>query len=145
MEDRLASVGSHVRNEAPSAVDPLGVREVRGRTHDVREHLSVVVRDRRQVLDVVLRDQEDVCGGLRIRVAEREDRVGLVNDLRRDLVRGDLAEDALRVSGWTHYRETSRGAEGRLSLTPACLQAPRAAPPGARAALAPASNPASAS
>jgi hypothetical protein len=77
VEYRLAGVGSDVRNEAPSAIDPLGVREVRGRTNDVCEHLSVVVRDRRQVLDVVLRDQEDVSGRLRIRVAERDDGVGL--------------------------------------------------------------------
>src|SRR5919106_1739007 len=146
VEYRLARVGSDVRNEAPSAlVDPLGAREVSGRVDDVREHLSVVVRDRRQVLDVVLRDQEDVCGRLRIRVAERDDGVGLVNDLRRDLVIGDLAEDALRVSVWTHDPETSRGDEGQLSRTPACPPAPLGARPGARAAPAPASNPASAS
>ena len=75
---------------------------VAGREQVVGE--SVVRRgERGRVLVVGLRNHEDVGGGLGIDVAEGQRPAGLENDVRRNLLGHNLAEQAVG-----HERKTSR-------------------------------------
>src|SRR5205085_5824328 len=90
MRDRLAGIGADVRDEPPSRfLDLLRVGEMGRSAHDLRQDTGVVLSDLGEGGEVLLRDQQDVRGGLRLDVAERKDRVGLVDDVRGDLPNDD--------------------------------------------------------
>src|SRR6266540_4310123 len=96
VEHALAGVRPDVRDQPPSrAIDALSLRQVRRGLDELGQQRTVLVGDGRRRLDVILRDQEDVCGRLRADVAERHHPVGLVDHVGRDLAPGDLAEQAI--------------------------------------------------
>jgi hypothetical protein len=66
-----------------------------GRGQDLAREAAVGRRECRDVRMVRLRDHQDVYGRLRHDVAERERRVRLVHDVRRDLTGDDAAEQAV--------------------------------------------------
>src|SRR5262245_30509747 len=93
--DALARVGTDVGDQAPAAlVHLLGLGEVRGGLQQVEHHVRVSVLQVAEVGHVLLGDQQDVDRGARTDVAEREDRLGLVQDLGRRLAGDDAAEQA---------------------------------------------------
>src|SRR5713101_5603696 len=93
MKDDLSGFAPGVGHEAKIRHAELS-RESRGACDDLpqkgRIRSSVV-----QVLQVFLRDQEDVRGRLRIDVLKSQDPIVFVDLLGRDLARHDLAKDAL--------------------------------------------------
>src|SRR6187551_4133341 len=98
VENALPRIGSHVRDETPARlVDPLGAGEMGRSLGDVGQHRSVLVGEVLERRDVVLGDQQDVRGRLRIQIPEGDHPIGLPQDLGGDLSGGDLAEDAAAV------------------------------------------------
>src|SRR6266571_42575 len=93
----LPRVGPGVRHQSPPRTGhPFRVSQVRGALDQLRQQASVMVGEPCRRFDVLSRDQQDVGGGLGVDVSKRHDVVGLVHDVRRYLLRRDLAEQAVR-------------------------------------------------
>src|SRR5436189_3273791 len=97
MEDALASTGAVVHDE-PKVLAVTGVaRDPRGHECELPGERGVV--ELREPLDMAARNDEHMEWCARVEVIERDDVVVLVDEARRQLLRDDFAEDALRHAG----------------------------------------------
>ena len=96
VEHRLPAVLAVVRDQAiTGALQTFTAGEVPGDEEEPAEQRGIVHVGVPHGPDVAPRDQQDVHGGLRVDVPEGDDVVVLVDDVRRDLSSGDLAEQAV--------------------------------------------------
>src|SRR2546430_6561654 len=97
MEDALASTGAVVHDEPEIVAVTRVARDPRGREYELPGEPGVV--EVREPLDVPARNDEHMKRRARVEVIERDDVVVLVDEPRRQLLRDDPAEDALRHAG----------------------------------------------
>ncbi len=93
VENALPRPGAVVHDEPKVLAMARGLRDFRRRERELAgEGLVVKIAE---LLDVAAWDHQNMKRRARVVVLERDDVGVLVNDRRRDLLRGDLAEDAV--------------------------------------------------
>ena len=89
----FAGIGAVVEHQAVTTLfQTQFLRDFGGFEHQVAEHFVVVGDCFCNSRNGLLRNNQDVCGGLRLDVAKRDDEVVFVNDLRRYFARDDFFE-----------------------------------------------------
>ena len=100
MEDRLSRFRAGVEDDPVAAVpEPLGLRHPVGLERHLGQQPGVEAGQRRQVRVVILGDDQDMRGSLRVDIAERDRSVTLSHSFRWDITRDDLAEEAVCHGG----------------------------------------------
>src|SRR4249920_2839343 len=95
VEDRLSGVGVGVEDGAEAPLSKsFFARDFSGPSHHLADDRIVLDLEVQERGDVALGHDEDVRGGLRVDVVEREDAVVLVDNRSRDLAVDYLAEEA---------------------------------------------------
>lgn len=96
MPHRLASLRAAVNDDAEAGGRELiRSREAVGKVQSVPHERGMGLGGVNKRWDVLCRDNEDVRGGLRVDVFEREEAVRFCNNLSRDAASDDLAEQAI--------------------------------------------------
>ena len=96
MEDGLPAVGVRIDNHSITVFrKALLTCDRRRAQKQMTESALVVLFGFVERVDMITRNDQDVGRGLWTEIVERNTRVVLVNPSRRDLARGDLAEDAV--------------------------------------------------
>eukprot|EP00308_Calcidiscus_leptoporus_P018215 CAMPEP_0119353708 /NCGR_PEP_ID=MMETSP1334-20130426/2816_1 /TAXON_ID=127549 /ORGANISM="Calcidiscus leptoporus, Strain RCC1130" /LENGTH=193 /DNA_ID=CAMNT_0007367061 /DNA_START=277 /DNA_END=859 /DNA_ORIENTATION=- len=96
--DRLRPVLAVVDDCAEAGTEAEGCRDLLDLDHHMAQQRGVALLHVLQHVDRLLRDEQNVDGGLRAHVVEGEAQVVLVHDLRGYLLSNDLPED--RVAAW---------------------------------------------
>lgn len=96
MPHRLTSLRAAVNDDAEAGGGELiRPREAVGKVQRVPHERGMGLGGVSKRGNVLCRDNEDVRGGLRVDVFEREEAVCFCNNLSRDAASGDLAEQAI--------------------------------------------------
>ena len=137
--DRLARRTARVEHQAVALVgNPALAREVRGNLDELPDELPASRLQLERARDVLARDDLQVRGCLRVDIRERDDPLVLEGELGRNLLCGDLAEEAVhgaslasqgfgrRTGDRAHATATNRyhGRVGELKLPERLLLGP---------------------
>ena len=96
VEDRLPRLRPGIEDDTvATGRDPLGVRYLLGLERHLGQQVSVGAGERGKVRVMILGDDQDVRGGLRVDVTKREGAATFSHPLGRDIARDDLAEEAI--------------------------------------------------
>lgn len=99
VEDGLARIGAGVKYQPPAGADALGCRDVGRDRRKLTRECRIFRRQGADILEMLTRYDEQVGRGAWRDVAEHDDSLGLVHEVRRDFTGDDPAEQAVGHRG----------------------------------------------
>src|SRR5688572_16158234 len=92
MRDQLPAVLTLINDEPIALVQPLGSRDIMRHPQHLPQQVAVMLREVLDTLEVAHRDDEQMHRGLRLDVADHDDLIVAVHEVRFQLPVDDLAE-----------------------------------------------------